>query len=300
MALIASSFLPQFATSNIATAEKTKYQSPLPATFIPSKQDQSANYLKVKELEEEFGFQYSSAIGMLIFLINTTSVLQYAIHKLAKFTALPGRLHFKALIHLLHHIRTHCTEMGIRFYSPDEQPAIHRLVHSVEPTFDFTMNPVIVFTDSSWQDCPDTSRSTGCYLIYLFGSLVDAASFVPNPIALSSAEAEYNACAFALTAALHVKQVYNKMNKLHPDAPLTIPMFVDSSSAIAMMNNDKDTKRTRHIQRRIHFVRQARIQGILKPYKIDGKINPSDVGTKNLPSCELVTHRTNLHVQVAV
>ena len=190
--------------------------------------------------------------------------------------------------------------MGIRFYSPDDQPSIYTLVQTVDPKFDFNAFPIILFTDSSWQDCPDTSRSTGCYLTYLFGSLVDAASFDPTPIALSSAEAEYNACAFALTAAIHVKQVYNTLNGSHPDTPLTIAAFIDSSSAIAMMNNDKDTKRTRHIERRVHFVRQARIQGTFLPFKIDGKVNPSDVGTKNLPGTELRTHRPKLHVKVGV
>ena len=247
MALICNRFLPQHDNANITTAEKEKYEAPLPATFIPSKQDQSQDYLKVKELEEEFGFQYASAIGMLIFLINTTSILQYAIRKLAKFTALPGRLHFKALIHLLHHIRTHRTEMGLRFYSPDEQPTIYTLVQQVDPKFDFKMCPILIFTDSSWQDCPDTSRSTGCYLTFLNGCLVDAASFVPSPVALSSAEAEYNACAFALSSALHVSQVYNALCGNHPVSPITMGMFVDSSSAIAMMNNNKDIKRTRHI-----------------------------------------------------
>ena len=77
-------------------------------------------------------------------------------------------------------------------------------------------------------------------------------------------------------------------------------MFVDSSSTIAIINNNKDTKRTRHIQCRVHFVRQAREQGIFTPHKIDGKINPADVGTKNLPACDIVTHKPQLHVKVAL
>ena len=115
---------------------------------------------------------------------------------------------------------------------------------------------------------------------------------------MSSAEAEYNACAFAITAAIHAKQIYNSLMGNDPDTPLTIHTFVDSSSAIAMMNSDKVTRKARHIERRIHFVRQARAQGIFIPFKIPGELNPSDVGTKNLAGAVIATHLPVLHVQV--
>ena len=98
MALIASRFLPQHDNTNITKEDKEKYHSPLPTTFVATKKDCSNNLLEVQTLEEEFGFQYSSAIGMLIFLLNTATVLHFAIRKLARFNTLPGRNHYKALI----------------------------------------------------------------------------------------------------------------------------------------------------------------------------------------------------------
>ena len=94
---------------------------------------------------------------MLIFLMNTTTELQYAIRKLAKFNALPGKKHFKAIIHLLHYIRAHRLEIGLRFYSPNETPAIKQLLTKTNPDFKFDEHPIILFSDSSWQDFPDTS-----------------------------------------------------------------------------------------------------------------------------------------------
>ena len=41
-----------------------------------------------------------------------------------------------------------------------------------QPDFDFSACPIIIFCDSSWQDCVDTGRSTGAYHIYVNGSLV--------------------------------------------------------------------------------------------------------------------------------
>ena len=230
--------------------------------------------------------------------MNTTTELQFAIRKLAKFNALPGKKHFKAIIHLLLYIRVHRLEIGLRFYSSNEKPAIQQLLTKTNPDFKFEDHPIILFSDSSWQDCPDTSRSTGCYLVYIYGSLVDGASFVPTPIAMSSAQAEYNACAFATIMGMHVIQVFNKFHNLHADSPLTMALFVDSSSAIAMMKNEKDSKKTRHIQRRVHFVRTARIDGTIQPWKIPGPDNPADIGTKNLAGAPFSSFHKVLHVEV--
>ena len=49
------------------------------------------------------------------------------------------------------------------------------------------------FSESSWQDCPDTGRSTGEYNIFYQGGPIDHGTHVPGPVAQSSAESEYNA-----------------------------------------------------------------------------------------------------------
>ena len=51
---------------------------------------------------------------------------------------------------------------------------------------------MFTFSDSSWDDDHDTSISTGGYLIFYQGGVIDQSSNMPMPIAMSSAEAEYN------------------------------------------------------------------------------------------------------------
>ena len=65
-----------------------------------------------------------------------------------------------------------------------------------------------------------------------------------------------------------------------------------------MMTSAKDTKRTRHIERRVHFVRQAYEQGLYIPYKIPGEYNPADIGTKNLNGPSIEGHLPIIHVPV--
>ena len=65
-----------------------------------------------------------------------------------------------------------------------------------DPEFKLEDHLVIHCSDSC-QEFADTSRSTGCYLPYIYGLLVDRASVVPNSYAMSSAQGQYNSCAFA-------------------------------------------------------------------------------------------------------
>jgi hypothetical protein len=45
--------------------------------------------------------------------------------------------------------------------------------------------PINQFTDSSFQDCPDTSRSTGGYLAFMQGAVVDAVRTLPEWITMT-------------------------------------------------------------------------------------------------------------------
>ena len=49
------------------------------------------------------------------------------------------------------------------------------------------------FSDYSWQDCPDTGRSTGAYIIFYQGGPIEHGTHVTGPVAQSSAVREYNA-----------------------------------------------------------------------------------------------------------
>ena len=55
----------------------------------------------------------------------------------------------------------------------------------------------MVFSDFSWQDCPDTGRSTGAYIIFYKGGTIDHGTHVPGPVPQSSAESYYNAACTA-------------------------------------------------------------------------------------------------------
>ena len=61
--------------------------------------------------------------------------------------------------------------------------------------------------------------------------------------------------------------IYELLNKNPDIVPKKVPLIVlDSKSDMHMAKNGKDTKHTRHIARRMHFVRNGKI---IKMNKID-------------------------------
>ena len=97
-----------------------------------------------------------------------------------------------------------------------------------------------------------------------------------------SGEAKYNTLVYGMQQVVNIRQLILELNGLDCDTPLSIPVYCDSTSAIAIGSSLKDTKRTRHIQRRYHYVRDGIESGNYVLYKIDGDLNPSDIGTKHV------------------
>ena len=82
-----------------------------------------------------------------------------------------------------------------------------------------------------------------------------------------------------------IHEFLNKDPNIVPDeAPL---VFLDSKSAMCMDNNGKDTKHTRHISRRIHFVRNGEILNMHKIDWCEGGLQLAEIATKNVGEPDL-------------
>ena len=140
------------------------------------------------------------------------------------------------------------------------------------------------FSDSIWQDFLDTGRSTGAYNIFYQVGPIYHGTHVPGPVAQSSAESEYNAASAAGMDLAHfrmlIHELLNKDPDIVPEEALLI--VLDSKSAICMDKNGKDNKHTRHLARRMNFLRNGEK---CKMHKIDwceGGLQLADIGTNNV------------------
>ena len=109
--------------------------------------------------------------------------LCFAVHKLAKFSANPGKVNFEGLVHLLRYIRDNKT-LVLKYYADLNDAPVTDILRQSNIK---TNNHLMDFSDYSWQDSPDTRRSTGSYIIFYQGGPIDHGTHVTGPVTQSSA-----------------------------------------------------------------------------------------------------------------
>ena len=100
-------------------------------------------------------------------------------HKLAKFSANHGKIHFEGLVHFLIYIRDNNT-LGLKYSADLNDAPVTDILRQANIK---TKNHLMILSDSSWQDCPDTGRSTGAYITFYKGGPIDHGTHVPGPVA---------------------------------------------------------------------------------------------------------------------
>ena len=104
--------------------------------------------------------------------------LIYAVHKLSRFSENPGKVRFEGLVHILIYICENKT-LGLKYYADMNDLSVTDLLRQASIK---TENHLMDFSDSSWQDCPDTGRITGTYIIFNQGGSIDHDTHVPGPV----------------------------------------------------------------------------------------------------------------------
>ena len=68
--------------------------------------------------------------------------------------------------------------MGLKYYADmNDAPVAHLLIQASIKA----KNHLMYFSDSSWQDCPDTGRITGAYIIFYQGGPIFHGTHIPGP-----------------------------------------------------------------------------------------------------------------------
>ena len=106
---------------------------------------------------------------------------------------------------------------------------------------------------------------------------------------LEFVESEYNAACTAGMALANFRMLIHELLNEDPDmVPKEAPLVVlDSKSAMCIYKNGKDTKHTRHIARRMHFVRNGEKCKMHKINWCEGGLQLADIDTKNVSEPDL-------------
>jgi hypothetical protein len=115
-------------------------------------------------------------------------------------------------------------------------------------------------------------------VIYFCGAPISWKSKSGKSVTLSSTEAEYLAMSECAKELIFIKNVLETMGI---KVKLPIEIKVDNTGAIFLSNNYTSGQRTKHIDVRVHFVRQYIEDGIFKIVFVKSENNDADIFTKN-------------------
>ena len=129
----------------------------------------------------------------------------------------------------------------------------------------------------------DKRRSLIGYYFTLFGNVVSWKSSLQSMVALSTTEAEFMTLIEATKEALWLQGLIGEFGELGVNQ-VAIPIFSDSQSAIHLSKNQGFHDMTKHIDIRLHFIRDVVTSGKVSIKKIHTEEDLADFLTKIVSS----------------
>ena len=187
---------------------------------------------------------------------NTRPDIVPAVHEVARFMAKPKKQHWVAIKTIFQYVRgTPKYGIWIRKCNELEQKG------------------VCCYVDASWG-----SISIGGYLIFLNSSLICWSSQKIRSTCLSSYESEIVTMS---KAAAHLKWFARLVSKVELYDPCPIPLYCDNQGSIDSAGNSQQSSRTRHIEIKDLFARDAVRDKLVLTVKVASLDNWADFMTKN-------------------
>lgn len=220
--------------------------------------------LKLELKEPCSDLPYQNLIGSLMFIaVATRPDIMYAVSYLSQFNKSHGEEHFR------------CAKRVLRYLKGTKTYAI---------VYKKTGKDMFGMADADWASCTLNRKSYTGYCFKFGNSPVSWESQKQKTTAMSTAEAEYLALTEAAKQAIHLKALLNHIANNEQQEML---LYSDSQAALAICKNDVRSRKTRHMDLRVHFLKEcAEIHHIKMEYMETGAME-ADLLTKGLPGPRL-------------
>ena len=207
---------------------------------------------------------YSNAVGSIMYaMVCTRPDIAQAVSMVSRYMAHPGKVHWQAVKWILRYLRG-SAELGLVFDRNSSNGTL-----------------VMGFVDSDFAGDLDKRRSLTGYLFTLSSSAISWRSTLQSTVALSTTEAEYMAAAEAVKEGIWLR---NLVQELGLQQEVNSVVFCDNQSAIYLIRNQAYHERTKHIDVKYHFIREAVGERNITVKKIGTTDNPADMLTKPVPA----------------
>ncbi|CAH9136574.1 unnamed protein product, partial [Cuscuta epithymum] len=218
--------------------------------------------------------EYRSMVGALQYLTMTRPDITFAVHLVSQFMHAPRTSHMLAVKRIFRYLQG-TSDHGLLLRPNITAPTLQ------------------AYSDADWAGCPDSSRSTSGFAIFLGPNLVSWKSKKQPTVSRSSTEAEYRAIAYTVQDTLHIRSILFELG-----VPICTPvkLFCDNVSASYLSMNPIQHARSKHISIDYHFVRERVSHGDLVVRYVPTQFQLADIFTKCLSPQRFNFLRDNLCV----
>ncbi|KAI5352788.1 hypothetical protein L3X38_005680 [Prunus dulcis] len=204
--------------------------------------------------------EYRRLVGSLQYLTLTRPDISFAVQHVAQFMSIPRTSHLATAKRILPYLKG-TLQLGLVFRSSSSPLALH------------------AYSDADWAGCPDTTRSTSSYCIFLGLNLISWSAKKQPTVSRSSAESEYRSLAGVSAETVCIS---NLLHELHVPVSRPITLYCDNLSATYMASNPVFHARTKHIELDYHFVRELVLSGSHRVQFVPSIDQTADLFTKGL------------------
>jgi hypothetical protein len=205
------------------------------------------------------GIPYAEAIGSVLWpTVVSRPDTAFAVGVLSQFIQNPGQAHWDAVKRIISYLDT---------------------TKDLWLTFGGNKNGLLEgYCDADWASQPHRHSISG-YSFHFGVGAISWSSKKQSIVTLSSTEAEYVAETHAAKEGIWLRSFIKEIMGIERD-PLTLK--ADNQGAIALAKDNKFHARTKHIDLRYHFIREAVDDGKIKMEYIPTTENVADIFTKSL------------------
>jgi hypothetical protein len=212
-----------------------------------------------KEIDHMSKIPYQEANGCLLYLSKTTRPdISYAVNLLSRYSSNPNTQHWSSVKHLLRYLKG---TKSLKLWYLRES----------------SNTEVIGFCDSDLGGDVVDGKSTSGYVFMNQGGAISWASRKQPVVARSTCEAEYLSLSDAVCEAIWFKYLTDEL-----DTDYEITMFCDNKSAITIADEGNISNRTKHIDRRHHFIQDAIKRNLVQVVHVSSNDQIADCLTKSL------------------
>lgn len=208
---------------------------------------------------------YRELIGSLIYLANATRPdLAFAASALSRFCIDPDETHWKLAKRVLRYLQ-----------------------NTIDYSITYTKNykEMQAYVDSDWAGDVEDRKSCSGNVIILANGPISWESKKQKSVALSTMEAEYIALSEVCKEVVYLRRLLEHMG-FESSVRNATEVYCDNQSAIELNKNHVFHGRSKHVDIRYHYSREARKKGLINVNYLSTDKMIADLLTKSLPKAK--------------